>query len=191
MNLIKEELHKLYGDKVKIKSFTLYPKGIRIEEGRVELRIRKGYPEGSAVVRSDGKSVRVRLKLLWKRTVPVAAFDISKGEVLSTDKIEWKEIYLEKVIPDILGRDEFVEDYIALRDISAGELIRKRFLRKRYIVRKGDMVRIIYRKGAIVVTYEAEALESGFRGSVIRLRVPSSGKIIKGRVIGENEVEIK
>ncbi len=189
--LVEREIHRLYGDKVKIHSAKIYPPKIDIKKGKVKLNIKEGYPEGSAIVKYNSKIARVRLKLLWKRKVPVALYDISRGETLSKEKIKWKFVYTDKNARYFISEKDFLEDYVALRHIKAGDLISKRFLRKRYLVKRGDTVRIIYRKGSILITYEAEALENGYRESVIRLKVLPSGKIIRGRVIEEGKVEIR
>ncbi len=123
--------------------------------------------------------------------VPVAVTDIERGEVITQDKVKWEDMYMSKYIRDIPTEDAVLSDYEAIRVIKSGEIIRKRFLRKRYLVKKGDMVRILYRKGSIEISYEGEALENGYRGSMIRVRVISSGKIIRGRVLSEGEVEIR
>ncbi len=121
----------------------------------------------------------------------MAVTDIERGEAISPGKFRWEYRYIAKNIRDIPPQGVDLYDYEAMRSIKSGEIIRKRFLRKRYLVRKGDMVRLFYKRGSIEISYEGEALENGYRGSLIRVRVLSSGKIIKGKVLSEGEVEIK
>lgn len=123
--------------------------------------------------------------------MPVAVTDIERGEIILPDKIRWEDRYVSGYFKDIPGEKEVLTDYEALRRIRRGEIVRKQFLKRRYLVRKGDMVRLFYRKGNIEISYEGEALERGYRGSLIRVRVLSSGKIVKGVVLSEGEVEIK
>ncbi len=135
--------------------------------------------------------LRAKLKVSWRVRVPVAITDIERGEIITQDKVRWEDRYISKYIRDILTEDAILSDYEAIRMIKSGEIIKKRFLRKRYLVKRGDMVRLFYRRGSIEISYEGEALENGYRGSLIRVRVLSSGKIIKGRVLSEGEVEIR
>ncbi len=153
--------------------------------------MREGYGEGSATIITGRRLLRAKLKVSWRVRVPVAVTDIERGEVITQDRVRWEYRYISKHIRDIPTKDTVLSDYEAMRMIKSGEIIKKRFLRKRYLVKKGDMVRLFYRRGSIEISYEGEALENGYRGSLIRVRVLSSGKIIKGKVLSEGEVEIR
>ncbi len=189
--LVEEELYKRYGNEVKLKEAYVYPPNVTLKEGDVKLYVREGYPEGSAIIKSGNISVRVRFKLLWRRELPVAVVNISRGEVLDSTKVKWSMVYTEENPRDFISKGDILEDFVAIKPIKSGDYIRKRFLRRRYLVKRGDTVTVIYRSGNIYITYEAEAMENGYRGSFIRLKVPSSGKVIKGKVVGEGKVEVR
>src|SRR5690606_2905259 len=60
------------------------------------------------------------------------------------------------------------------------------------LVRPRDIVRVTARKGTLKIALNAaEAIDGGREGDLIRVRNPTSGKIITGRVAGKNELELE
>lgn len=57
-------------------------------------------------------------------------------------------------------------------------------------VHKGDRVQLSARVGAVTAQVEAEALEDGQEGALIRVRNLHSGRVHKGRVLRVGQVEV-
>lgn len=79
--------------------------------------------------------------------------------------------------------------------LAAGEHVRPNMLRQhvrdRYVLRARDSVRLVARKGNLEVTVASgEVLQNGNVGDFVRVRNPSSRKIVRGRVKNSREVEV-
>jgi flagella basal body P-ring formation protein FlgA len=57
-------------------------------------------------------------------------------------------------------------------------------------VRRGERVSLVARVGAVVAAVDAEALQDGGTGEVIRVRNLQNGKVLPARVIGAGQVEV-
>lgn len=75
------------------------------------------------------------------------------------------------------------------RSLRSGSLIERSALVEAVLIRRGASINIIARSEGIVATMPGTALASGRRGEVIEVRNSSSGKRLRCRVIGADEVE--
>ncbi|MGD9949506.1 MAG: flagellar basal body P-ring formation chaperone FlgA [Desulfobulbus sp.] len=131
-----------------------------------------GQPAGNCVVRG-------RLAALAE--VTVAATALRKGEIISE-----RNIRLEK--RDLTGLDDpFVKKaqiigLEAARTITAGTVLDHDNIIAPAIIRNGEMVTIIARKGAMQLTTKGLAKENGRLGETIRVKNISSNKVIYCRV---------
>ena len=57
-----------------------------------------------------------------------------------------------------------------------------------YLVKRGNPVKVVYVKGPIKIEIIGIALENGREGDIIKVKNPSTGKILPCRVVGENVV---
>ncbi|GAB6065452.1 flagellar basal body P-ring formation chaperone FlgA [Aquifex pyrophilus] len=183
-SLIKEKLKKRFGNEVKLKSYEILTK-IPEDYKSVELKVYKNHPRGFIYFKNK-KVGTVRLNLLWKCEVLVSKRDINPGERLSKINVERREIYL--------GRckqiKEPVENFISKRFIKKGEVIKRRDLKKDFLVKRGEKVRVYYEKGNLFIVFDGKALDNGFMNENVRVLSPFSDRVIRGKVIGEGAVKI-
>lgn len=78
----------------------------------------------------------------------------------------------------------------ALRDIRGGDMLVARMFTALALVKAGDEVVTRASVGGVEVTGRAIAAQNGQFGRIIRVVNPDSGKRLRGRVIGEREVEV-
>lgn len=119
--------------------------------------------------------------------VAVMALDVPAGKPLADE-----DVLLERHEVPTLG--EVVSDpreVIGLsgkRALRGGEVLRMALLSAPTLVKRGDAVRIVARREQIEVSMAGEALDSGARGAVIRVRNPN-GTVLRTRVTGAATVE--
>ncbi len=77
----------------------------------------------------------------------------------------------------------------ARTSLRPGQVLQKRLLVAAVIVRRGDAVRILASRDGVRVEGQGEALDSGARQAVIRVRNLNSGRIIQARVLETGLVE--
>lgn len=147
---------------------------------------------------APGAATRVtaaNIDLRFRQIVPVVSESISAREIITADAVTFEErevAQLNSVLPA-----EQVVGMSARRRLVRGDVIVSRDLAEPkaadepMLIEARDLVRLTARKGNLTLTMPAaEALQGGRMGDFIRVRNPSSGKIIIGRVVAAGEVEV-
>ncbi len=194
-DLIKRRVKDLYGEKVKIKNITVYARTLPKTDGvSVRLHIREGNPRGRAVLVFE-KDRRIRfitagLDLLWRCKVLVASDDMEVGERIYPWLLEEKYVYMERCGGDLPPLHNLI-NYTLTRELRKGETITRNHIRRTPLVKFGEEVKVILRKGGLEITVPGEVLETGFYGETVRVRIGPTGKVIKGKVVDEGRVEVR
>jgi flagella basal body P-ring formation protein FlgA len=120
--------------------------------------------------------------------VAVAAAPVSAGEPLTSAMItlERRDVTL---IPDALGAADAALGQSSRRSLRPGDVLRAAQLAAPVLVKRGDAVLMVARRDQVEVTTAGEALDSGARGAMVRVRNPSSGQVVRMRVSGAGTVE--
>ena len=162
---------------------------------KVKLSIREGLPRGSAVVVLSSADMRrkvgVSLDLLWKCRLLVTVEPVRRGERVFPHRVEERESFVQRCTPSPFKSPEELIDYVALRDIPVGSDISRSLLSKKPMVRAGDKVTILYRRGGLEIRFEGRALGRGFYKDEVPVRSLNTGKVLRGRVIADGIVVVR
>jgi|GEM_PF-3554315 len=124
--------------------------------------------------------------------VTVARRDLHQGETFSDDNIVSKRLDVTQLAPGDLFLDaQPLLGNRAARSIRAGMPITWRMVVIPPIVKRGEIVRIVYKTQHISLSAVGVAVESGAPGDTIRVINKDSGREIAGRVTATGEVVIK
>jgi len=120
--------------------------------------------------------------------VLVAAAALNAGQAIAeTDlRLERRDI---TNTPDALSRSEAAVGQSPRSSLRPGQLLSQRQLQAALLVRRGQKVAIVARRGGLEVQAAGEALEAGAQGAQIRVRNLASGRIIAARVLDAGQVE--
>lgn len=158
----------------------------RLEPGRIQARLKW---------MSQGKIERVEqftLEARLRQTVLLATHNINRGVPLKPQDVVEDRRLLSTRVEQI--RAEQVVGCVAKRGLTQGDQLAAKDLTVPKVmpaIQARNGVRVVAKKGRLTVTLQmAEALEAGNVGDVIRLRNLDSGRIITGRVVSSQEVEI-
>ncbi len=158
----------------------------RLEPGRIQARLR--WMNQGKLERIEQVTLEARLR----QTVVLATHNIERGVPLKPQDVVEDRRLLATRVEQI--RAEQVVGAVAKRGLNQGDQLLARDLavpRRTPAIQARRGVRVVARKGNLSVTLQmAEALEPGDVGDVIRLRNLESGRIITGRVVSSQEVEI-
>lgn len=131
----------------------------------------------------------------FRQLVPVVAESISPRRIITADAVTFTEREVSE-LQSVLQSEQVV-GMAARRQLAPGEVIGPRDLTEPtaasepVVIKARDLVRLTARKGNLVLTVPAaEALQAGRKGEFIRVRNPTSGRTILGRVTGPGEVEV-
>lgn len=100
-----------------------------------------------------------------------------------------------RVSPDMPQRNEIRDlgDAIGMEvrgSIREGRKIRRSDLRAPILVKRNELVDIVYRSGTLVIRGEGRALRDGGKGQAIRVMNLDSRNIVTGRVGAQGLVEV-
>ena len=139
----------------------------------------------------NGKTVKkfwLPVRVERKVKVVVAVKPIPRGSVITSDEVSLKEVVESRArggtdsISSIVGAT-------ARRDFLPGDVITKTGIIPNFAVKRNQPVRVVYRSGAIRVELLGIALQDGVVGNIIKVKNPSTGKVLLCRVTGNGLVE--
>ena len=192
-----EKLREEFGERVKVDRISLIlsrPVEYRKLE-RVELSVREGFPRGYVhLYLSTNKGMRrvtLLLDLRWRCEVLIVTENIGRGERIYPWQVSLRREYLSRCPRQGIEDPEELVNYVALKNIPRGEPLRMGYLKKEPLVRRGEVVSIIFRRGSIEISFTGEALDNGFLGDTVRVRSANTGKILRGRVVSEGSVLVR
>ncbi len=150
------------------------------------------YLAGNFFFAVDGQEAgRVRVTAQIDLTTPalVATRALAKGHVLEEEDLSLTQV------PYAQAKGALTDPSLAVGQtlkaaLTAGEPVRDRNLTKSIMVRRGDMVTIIAQQGGLTVSASGQARQDGALGDTIGIVNLNSKKVVNGRVIGPNQVEI-
>jgi len=76
------------------------------------------------------------------------------------------------------------------RNARSGNVLYNFQLQLPDIIKKGDLVTVLSRRGSLVVSSAGIAMNNGSKGEKIRVENQRSSRIIQGRIIGPGSVEV-
>jgi len=136
---------------------------------------------------SEGWRYEFLVRSTLSARVAVLAVDVPSGKTLAD-----QDVVLER--HEVSSLAEAISDPAALagmsarRALRAGEVLRPALLSAPLLVKRGDAVTILARREQIEVSMAGEALDSGARGAIVRVK-NAVGNTIRARVTGTGLVE--
>ena len=122
--------------------------------------------------------------------VLVSIADISPESTLSSANVRLEERAVETAPAATLTDFSVLEGRVAARVIRRGTVIMPNMLTSPLVLRVGSPVHIVAHSGGISLRADGVAMEQGRIGSLIRVRNVRSGRVLRGRVIDEETVEV-
>lgn len=160
--------------------------GLKYDETQNKFSVRvEIFADGRSAAVSDLQGKYYVLDEAW---VPSRA--VNKGEILSEQDLKPVKIRRSRLKPSILsGKGQLLEKE-AKRSLKEGKLISEREVGSRILVRKGDMVTLVYKSGQMQITAKGEALCDGAKNQKIEAENTKSKKKVYGIVTDTDTVEV-
>jgi flagella basal body P-ring formation protein FlgA len=173
---------------------------VPLPEGATKLRVLRpsnGISPGQQsflIAAESGGKEHVRL---WVKA-EVRVFEevvVSSQALASQEIVKASDVRLER--RDIAGLqarpfyriDEVIGQQVA-RAIPVNETLTQKKLERPTVMRRGSAVTLVYETGALRVETPGIAEENGKAGELIQVKNPSSGKLLRGRVLDGRMVRI-
>lgn len=143
--------------------------------------------DGADVVRTQKVNVRVDV---YARAFGVRSAARRGVQLSAADLVELR-LPASKLPRDAVRHADEVEGANLRRAVKPGEPLRLAWVKVPPLVRRGDRVRMIARRGGVEITATGEALGQGGRGENVRVRNLDSKRVVSGRIVAPNTVEME
>lgn len=130
-------------------------------------------------------------------TVKVNIYDVvltATHDLMYDKSMVESDFRQDEVIVD--GRNDYIKDFSVIKSLVPSRLIRAgspvtfNMFRSPMVIQTNQPVRLLIKYNGIEVSAKGVAMMRGRVGELIRVKNESSGKIITGKVIDENTVEV-
>ena len=175
-------------------------RNLPIPAGKVSIRLfQKGdkelaeYVMLKALVSVNGKvksKVELRAWVDVFEKVVCASRDLKSKEIIQKQDLHLERINISHLSNDVTGDLNSVVGLMVKHRIRADRCIKAWMVEKPYIVKRGDMVRILAESGALTVTAPGKTLNKGYHGEVIRVQNIMSMKTIYAKVMSSSIVKV-
>lgn len=124
------------------------------------------------------------------REVPVMTRALERGMLVSPEDVQLVRLNLLKEPQDVIDDLSAIVGRRVVRRLKAGETVRRSQVDIPPVIPRGQAVVMHYRKGGLHVTAKGHALEDGHHQEIIAVKNSDSRKIVRGKVVSENQVEV-
>ena len=115
---------------------------------------------------------------------------LKMGHVLKSEDIELIRFKSDQVLRNIISEETDIIGHRLIRNLEEGETILAHMVKKIPLVKNGDRILIVAKKGALRVTAPGVVRQNGFKNDTVRVENIHSRKIILGTVIDSRTIHI-
>jgi flagella basal body P-ring formation protein FlgA len=115
---------------------------------------------------------------------------LKMGHVMQAGDIELTRLKSDHILRNIISDETDIIGHRLIRNLDEGETILAHMVQKIPLVKNGDRILIIAKKGPLRVTAPGVVRQNGFKNDTIRVENIHSSKIILGTVIDSRTVQI-
>ncbi len=151
-------------------------------------RIYPGIPSLTLRLRSGTREFCGVYRLEWNAIMVYATRNIERGQILSGEDMNLREAHYKRTYGDIFSDMTLLIGKRAKRRIASGDFISEGDVERIMMVERGARLTVISRSGGVEVKLPGLALESGSRGSTIRVRIGKYRKDIHAMVVSPGMV---
>jgi flagella basal body P-ring formation protein FlgA len=112
------------------------------------------------------------------------------GHTLSLEDVHEVKVPSKNISRDTIKDPQLVVGAILRQQIKENKPLKKSMLTIPKLVKRGALVELVFKKSGIFLSAEGEALGDGKRSDIIKVKNLKSKKIVTGRVIGVNLVDV-
>jgi len=148
----------------------------------VTLEVREG-------ARGQRLAVVAVLHAFARTAVPVAV--VPRGQGPQPDALRWQWTDLALADPGVVTDPRALADMIAARDLAPGAAVRERDLAPRPLVRRGETIDLVARRGAVAAKVRVECRQDGLLGQDVSVLNTLNGRLLVARVAAAGLVTLE
>lgn len=122
--------------------------------------------------------------------VAVAARHVDVHEIFTEDSLRYERMDTGRISAGFVTDTSKIIGRMARRAITPGMVILDSMVNKPMLVKRGNVVVLVALLGNLEVTASGQAMQDGYEGQLIRIKNASSNKIVLGKVVDKNRVQV-
>ncbi len=147
---------------------------------------------GVTIVAGDRRHhLNARVTLHTFARTAVAARRIAPDQLVPATALVWTWRDLAAVPEGAVVDSADVAGMVATAEVRAGEVLRRRHLAPAPLVRTGELVDLVIRRGSVSVSVRGSCRQDGRLGEVVSVRNEITGRLVAGRVTGPGRVTVQ
>ncbi len=176
------------------------PKVLKIPPGKIVYRVRarpnrpligrQAFYVDMLVAGDNFQTIVVPTELAQTALVAVAVRDLERGQGLSAGEVSWQERLLDRAPAQPIRREDAAELRTRLA-VRAGTVLTSANTEVRPLVERRQTVTVTAKRGELMISLRAEALDSGAKGERVRLKNLESGQQLSGTVVDAGQVDLE
>ena len=123
--------------------------------------------------------------------VPVAKHIILRGKVVDESDIAMDDIRTDLLKSNTIIDKDQVIGMVAKRNIDQNGIFKSNDIKKLTVIAKGDLITLLFTRNNLEIKTTGTALDSGGVGSLIKVKVHDTNKIVIGKVLSSSLVELR
>jgi flagella basal body P-ring formation protein FlgA len=123
--------------------------------------------------------------------IPVLSHSLTSGKKIEQKDLIEKEISIDKIGHQVIVNPlDIIGKIIHTQFIKSGVPIKKTDLKEKSVIKKGDMVRVVFKNAHLTISNQGIAQKDGAEGEAIAVEIMNSKRKIYGKVTGHQEVRV-
>lgn len=186
-------------DRLNIK-VTYEGKNIRIPQGNIRFdcklpgrKNRIGRVHFLCLLKVEG-DLKKRLRLYADVKIAYDVYrpiqSLKMGHVIQPGDIELTRLKSDHILRNIISDETDIMGHRLIRNLEEGETILAHMVQKIPLVKNGDRILIVAKKGSLRVTAPGVVRQNGFKNDTVRVENIHTKKIILGTVLDSRTVQI-
>lgn len=151
---------------------------VEITIERLEHDAASGRISGQARLTLNGPTVRLAGRAERAIGAPVLNRAVSRGDVITARDLDWTRIPERRMRAGTVTSLDAITGLAARRPLRPGTPLVEADLTRPAVIEKGDVIRVVYRHGALVLTAQARALADAAQGEPVRIVNLSTNRTI-------------
>ncbi|MFN0264133.1 flagellar basal body P-ring formation chaperone FlgA [Tepidamorphus sp. 3E244] len=123
--------------------------------------------------------------------VPTLSRSIQRGETISPADITVERLPVSMIHAEAVLSADMLAGMAARRTLRAGEPLRHRDVMQPIIVRRDDVVAIVFERPGLTLSVRGRSLSNGSRGDVVAITNLQSNRIIQAEITGPGTVTVR
>ena len=111
-----------------------------------------------------------------------------RGHVLEMKDVEIAQVQSKKMLRNMVTDWDQLKGYQLMRNIDEGETLSTYMLKKVPLVKRGDRITLIAKRGSLKVTAPGVVRENGFKDQMVKVENIQSHKIVYGTVLNSRTI---